>query len=244
VYIAYLIRSVLFDKSWTLYSSDVVVSSVRVCACLLCSLFKWCQCCFERWTKVDTCACHVRYFNNFWVDIVHTRRENTSTVYNIFAVNLLGSNLEFDWGCSWYTESSNPKYNSEIDVHCGVVIFHLLCDMQVVNCRVTALYHLAAPPDIVNKPLLGRSFPPCMWWFHLSICRSLAICHPCTVGGLMIPLTFHFGTETWGGIIVSGRLRLVTVCLQLMEILEIYWTLKSFLKILGISWNSVVHPGS
>jgi len=243
VYIAYLIRSVLFDKSWTLYSSDVVVSSVCVCvsAVLVVQVVS-----VLFWKVNESRHVHV-------VCIISTTSELILCVLSVktlvlfitfFAVNLLGRNLEFDWGCSWHTESSYPKYNSEINVHCGVVIFHLLCDMQVVNCRVTALYHLAAPPDIVNKPLLGRSFPPCMWWFHLSICQSLAICHPCTVGGLMIPLTFHFGTETWGGIVLSGRWRLVTVCLQLMEILEIYWTLKSFLTILGISWNSIVRPGS
>jgi len=33
-------------------------------------------------------------------------------------------------------------------------------------------------------------------------------------------------------------------CLQLLEILEIYWNLKTLLEILEISWNLIGPPGS
>ena len=39
----------------------------------------------------------------------------------------------------------------------------------------------------------------------------------------------------------------ITGCLQLLkilEILEIYWNLKSLLEILGISWNLIAAPGN
>jgi len=57
-------------------------------------------------------------------------------------INLLGNNPECDSGAANMVKAVIPSttqdMDSEIDAHCGDVIFPLTCDNYILNCRAVA----------------------------------------------------------------------------------------------------------
>jgi len=61
-----------------------------------------------------------------------------------------------------------------------------------------------------------------------------------------IQVVTHFPKVYWGPTLRCdwSSDNKITGCLQLLDILKIYWNLKSLLEILEISWNLIVPPGN
>jgi len=75
--------------------------------------------------------------------------------------------------------------DSDKDAHCGLVIFHVLCDKQVVNCQEAAVYQLAAMPDD-EQTATGRQsslLHATVQSIYLPVIKPSLDMASCTVGG-------------------------------------------------------------
>jgi len=68
-------------------------------------------------------------------------------------------------------------------------------------CTAESLYSICFA---ICRLSIAELLPCIMWWFHLSICRSLDICHRYTVLSAMV--SYALGTEAFISNPVTGKL--------------------------------------